>query len=411
MANYRLPEMSLKQVAFQPSEFTPQVFTPQASNPEILSRSIDKLEARINTANERQATLDTTMADLQLKLHNDKETQQWFDDYKKNINQQIQEQVDSGNYANAIRVATSLAAKVKQDPAIQGRMRAESNYQQELKVQQSRRDKNEISQTTYEWWLKNNPYKYEDNYDNEGNVIGGTEYTPEFRPVNDINWASQAQIAFKLITPYKNSKQSSTNEQVSDDTDGTGATTVRGSGSSKQVERVTKQDILDNIESLLSATPDGYRQAEQAYEVAKYDYQKLVDQYNELFAKDPKSDKLNDLAQKIEERGKLMTKNGSPIDYKEYYARNVINNHYSDKLAYENYATSSSSNTVDNTKTTTKQPTVKTRSSLFPFAGAKYDPSTRTWVGPMVEQASDTERGTQSVSEAASGIDDLLGGQ
>ena len=49
------------------------------------------------------------------------------------------------------------------------------------------------------------------------------------------------------------------------------------------------------------------------------------------------------LGAQLEERKKLMYKNGSPIGYKEYYARMVINNHYADTLAYK-WATSGKEN-------------------------------------------------------------------
>ena len=36
-----------------------------------------------------------------------------------------------------------------------------------------------------------------------------------------------------------------------------------------------KQDIIDNIEFLLASTPDGYRQAEQAFDVATFEINKM----------------------------------------------------------------------------------------------------------------------------------------
>ena len=40
----------------------------------------------------------------------------------------------------------------------------------------------------------------------------------------------------------------------------------KAKGYSNEEQSISEQDILDNIETLLSSTSDGYRQAEQAYE-------------------------------------------------------------------------------------------------------------------------------------------------
>lgn len=397
MAKYSLPEMSVAKMQHNPAVFQGVSFTPQAADMNILARSLAQAEERHNKAVEKRSELDKTLAGLESKLHNDKETQQWFANYKSNIEKQIQDEVDNGNYGSAIRVATSLAGKVLEDPAMQGRIRAEESYQQEVKTQQARRDKGEISQNTYDWWLSNNPYKYEDTYDSEGNVIGGTDYVAASRPVTDIDWKAMAMTAFKMITPYKRSVSSQTSTSTS---------------STHQEEKVTKQDILDNIEELLSSTPDGYRQAEQAFDVAKFETDKMLKQYEDLIAKDPNSDNAKIMGQKLEARRKLMYKNGSPIDYKEYYARMITNNLYADKLAYDwlTDSTSSSSSTGNTTVTGSGGSGQTTSGSVGSGTrGAIFDYLTGTWKGPNVRQSTDTGGAQRGVGAATSGISNRFG--
>lgn len=413
MAKYSLPEMSVAKMQHNPAVFQGVSFTPQAADMNILARSLAQAEERHNKAVEKRSELDKTLADLESKLHNDKETQQWFANYKSNIEKQIQDEVDNGNYGSAIRVATSLAGKVWEDPAMQGRIRAEEDFQQEVKTQQARRDKGEISQNTYDWWMANNPYKYEDNYDSEGNIIGGTQYVAESRPVADVNWAAQAQAAFKMITPYKRSVSSQTSTSTSSSTDGTGSSQSSSSGSAHQEEKVTKQDILDNIEELLSSTSDGYRQAEQAFDVAKFETDKMLKEYEDLIAKDPNSDNAKIMGQKLEARRKLMYKNGSPIDYKEYYARMITNNLYADKLAYDWLTDStSSSSSTGNTTVTGGGGSGRTTSSKTGGAtgGAYFDYLTGTWKGPNVRQSTDTGGAQRGIGAATSGISNRFGG-
>lgn len=406
MPQYKLPEMSIAQMQFNPATFQGVSFTPQVPDMNIFARSLAQAEERHNTAIEKKSEVDKTLAGLEAKLHNDKETQQWFANYKDNIEKQIQDEVNNGNYGSAIRVATGLASSILRDPAMQGRIRAEESYQQEVKRQQERRDRKEISQNTYDWWLASNPYKYQDNYDSEGNIIGGTEYIAESRPVADINWAAQAQAAFQMITPYKKTKA----KRPSTLGDVTNIKSSTLKGYSNEEQSISKQDILDNIETLLSSTPDGYRQAEQAFDVANFETNKMIQQYQELIAKNPNSEEAKIMGQKLEARRKLMYQNGSPIDYKEYYARMVTNNLYASKLAYEwhndvDYPVIKGSTTVHNNQQINQQTNQQTFSgSPNYYPGARYDFATGLWYGPNIRQQTDTESAQQGVGNAASGI-------
>ena len=155
----------------------------------------------------------------------------------------------------------------------------------------------------------------------------------------------------------------------------------------------------------MSATPDGYRQAEQAFDVANFETNKMIQQYQELIAKDPNSEEARIMGQKLEARRKLMYKNGSPIDYKEYYARMITNNLYADKLAYEWHTDATSSSTSNsNHKTTSQQTTSDIVGSRNYTPGSTYDFATGLWYGPNVKQQIDTEGAQQGVGNAASGI-------
>lgn len=321
-----IPTLSLKTVQFQPTVFTPSQYEYQAADMSIFERSLAQREARMKEAAQNKSALDRTLGELELKL-NPAEAE-WFEGYKSNIRNQIQSSIDSGDYGAAIRNATTLAGSVIQDPRILGRIRSQEAYNEELKTQQTRRDRGEISQNTYDWWVANNKYSYTDNTDGNGNYVESSPWHADTRPVKDINWAEQANIAFKLITPKKNTPNKSRGSNTTN-VDGTG----NGSkwSNSSGVEEITVEDILGNIDELLSSTPDGYRQAEQAYNVAVYDFDRLKTQHDSLSDGDPKKEVLS---QQLDARRKLMYKNGSLINYKEYYARMITDNRYADKLAY-----------------------------------------------------------------------------
>ena len=323
-----IPTMSLKTVQFNPTVFTPTQYEYKAADMSILERSLAQRETRMKEAAQGKSAVDKALGELELKL-NPAEAK-WFEGYKQDIRNQIQSSIDSGDYGAAIRDATTLAGSVFQDPRILGRIRSQEAYDTELKTQQARRNSGEISQNTYDWWVANNKYSYTDNTDANGNYIEGSPWKAESTPVKDINWAEQAATAFKLITPKKNTSSKGGGNDITN-ADGTS----KGSkwSSSSGIEQITVEDILDNIEELLSATPDGYRQAEQAYNVAMFDYKRLEQQWKDAVASgSPDADKLE---AQLKERKKLMYSNGAPIGYKEYYARMITDNHYAGTLAYK----------------------------------------------------------------------------
>lgn len=376
-----IPTMSLKTVQFNPTVFTPSQYEYKAADMSILERSLAQRETRMKEAAQGKSAVDKALGELELKL-NPAEAK-WFEGYKQDIRNQIQSSIDSGDPGAAVRDATTLAGSVMQDPRILGRIRAQEAYDTELKTQQARRDRGEISQNTFDWWVAHNTYSYTDNKDANGNFIEGSPWKAESRPVKDINWAEHAMTAYKLITPKKNTSSKGGGSNITN-ADGTG----KGNkwSSSSGIEEITVEDILDNIEELLSATPDGYRQAEQDYNVKMFDYKRLEQQWKNAVASG--SSDADKLAAQLKERQKLMYKNGAPIGYKEYYARMVINNHYADTLAYK-WATSGKENfsSKDNYAPGSGGGGAVNINSQVPFNGYGAYPPVRPyidWYGPSV---------------------------
>ena len=380
-----IPTLSLKTVQFQPTVFTPSQYEYQAADMSILERSLAQREARMKEAAQNKSAIDRTLGELELKL-NPAEAE-WFEGYKQDIRNQIQSSIDSGDYGAAVRNATTLAGSVIQDPRILGRIRSQEAYNEELKTQQARRDRGEISQNTYDWWVSNNKYSYTDNQDGNGNFIEGSPWKASTRPVKDINWAEQAATAFKLITPKKNTISKS---------GGSSTTHANGTGegdkwsNSDSTEQITVEDILGNIDELLSVTSDGYRQAEQAWNVAQFDYKRLEQQWKDAVASG--SADADTLGAQLEERKKLMYKNGSPIGYKEYYARMVTNNRYASTLAY-NWTISSRNKFTSNDYSISGY---GAGGSLGSGLGSNYIPLNPfgNWGGPLVRWGSTYNFGT-----------------
>ena len=371
-----IPTMSLKTTQFNPVVFTPSQYEFKEADMGYLERSLAQKEARMKEAVQNKSAIDRALGEIETKL-NPSEAE-WFEGYKRDINNQIQTSLDSGDYGAAVRDATRLAGTVIEDPRIIGRIRAQESYEKELQTQQARRDRGEISQNTYDWWANKNKYSYTDNTDASGNYIEGSPWKAESTPVKDINWAEQAATAFKLITPKKGST-----------TKGGGHSTTNADGTgngnkwsrSNSTEEITVEDILGNIDELLSSTPDGYRQAEQAFDVATFDLKRLQEKYNSLADDDPNK---TVIGEQLDARKKLMYKNGSPISYKEYYARMITDNKYAHTLAYK-WTTSGNesfnSNDYQGAGSGAGGSIGRGLGTIFP-----YNQNTGFWLGPPVRQ-------------------------
>lgn len=396
---------------FAPATFQAGVFTPQKEDMSLLQRSLQTLDERKERTDQQRSAIMSAIGKLKLNAAEDK----WKYDYANRIGAQIDSAAQFGDYSTALETATRLAGEAITSPEVIGRVRANEQYEKEVQTQQARRDRGDISQATYKWWMKNNPYKYQDNYDDNGNIVGGSIYEPSFRPVNDINWASTAMAAFKLVTPFKSSVSRDGGSNVTNNTSAPitrGKTTYKpgeaigstGHSSSSQ-EKVTKEQITARMEELLSSTADGYKQAEQAYDVAADEFKDLVEQYNTAVAENPDSEEARILGQKIDARKKLMYRNGSKIDYKEYYARMITDSLYADGLAYD-WRTSSSGGTssysISESYSGGSRGGRVVSDTYFP--GAKYNYETGYWEGANVRQQVDTETAQNEVATSSSNI-------
>lgn len=406
-----IPNVSLAAGGFTPAAFTPFVYAPKEFDVTPLQKSLATLDERKERTDQQRAAIRSALGKVKLNAAEDK----WKNDYVNDIMSKIDNAAQFGDYSAALETATDLAGSALSDPALMGRVRANEQYEEEIKRQKDRVARGEISQNTYGWWLKNNPYKYSDIRDDNGTIVGGTEYEPTSRPVNDINWASAAMAAFKMVSPYKMSKSTDGSTTVHNNTASPltrGKNTykpgeaISSSGhSSQSQERVTKEQITARMEELLSATPDGYRQAEQAFDVAMYDFQNMVDKYNSLIEENPDSKEAKDLAQKIDQRKHLMYRNGSLIDYKEYYSRMITDSLFAEGLAYD-WKTSSSGGSSSYSLSDVSGSTGGGGrvTSLTPFPGAKFNYVTGQWEGALVRQQTDTESAQNGVSLSSNNI-------
>ena len=407
MAN-TIPTMTLKQATLPQNSFVPQVYTPQTADVSLLANSLAQREARMEKASAQEAAFNETASKLETLVNPNEK--QWVYNYLNKQSEGFKNALDAGDYGAAVRQATIAGSNLLKNPEAMGRIQAQEQFKKEQDRQQARVTSGDIKQSTYEWWLKNNPYKYEDVKDTNGNIIGGTQYISETVPVKDIDFAAQAYAAFKLINPYKNTKITGFDNAGQDYNDTENISWSRSGKTSNSRERITKEQILAVMDQLVKSNPDGYRAVEQAFNVAQYDLQKLQDKYEKAYALDPNSDDVKNLKEQLDERKQLMFNNGSPISYKEYYARMVTNELYAQNLAYD-WKTTEHITGKSNGKSARTSGSGGSGGSGNGSGNGSNDGSgwvSRGEAGPYTTQEQDTDKASNGTTQAANNITSMF---
>jgi len=327
----KLPKYNLATAQFTPVVFEGATYKPEQEDMSLLANSLAKLEERERTANEKLSAMDVAFGDIRSKLHQDKDTLQWFNDFSNKYKDQVASYARLGDYGNAINAAVRLGGEAANDAELIGRLKTSKQYEDLDAAQRARINKG-ITQDTYNWWKKNHKYNHVNIYDDYGNVVGAEEIdTPV--PYDDVDFTKLAETAYKLVTPDKVAKGSNTSVSSSHSVDGTGSSYSTASGSSRRVEKVRKEDILARMDELLPALPGGFSSVEQAFDVYRY---KLDEMKESLKHMTPGTDEYKQQQQKIEKRELLMSNNGATVtNYKEFCARMVTNELFAKGLAYD----------------------------------------------------------------------------
>lgn len=139
----------------------------QGRNLDAFAKSLDKIDERAKQALAQRTQIAVALGQLNLNSSDE----EFRANYIRDIQQQLDEAAIGGDYSQTLQQATLLAGKVASDPAIIGRVKANAAYEEFKKNIQNR---NDITQDVKDYALAHNPYHYEDKYDEQGHLIGGS---------------------------------------------------------------------------------------------------------------------------------------------------------------------------------------------------------------------------------------------
>ena len=320
---------------------------PVRSNLEALSQALNKIDERSDKAIQQKSAITNAIGQLKLNAAEDK----WKYDYAKRIEQKINDAAQYGDYSRALDVATELAGSATSSPEVIGRIRANEAYEKKKGEVESLANSGVISGLTKERWLAQNKYAYEDIRDENGNIVGGTDWKAGWDPVKKVDMSRLVTLAGQLAAPVKRATSSTSKRSVSDEQGiGNGGTSTSASlrsvktgystssGSSFQRETLTKQKIDEVYNKLFALDPDNMNALIQQFDDVQWKVNQLKDELSTTT--DP--EKRKTLQNSIDAfSNDIYDANGQPLKVKEYMLSKI--GVITKNMAYDNTSVSHTS--------------------------------------------------------------------
>ena len=320
---------------------------PVRSNLDALSQALNKIDERSDKAIQQKSAITNAIGQLKLNAAEDK----WKYDYAKRIEQKINDAAQYGDYSRALDVATELAGSATSSPEVIGRIRANEAYEKKKGEVESLANSGVISGLTKERWLAQNKYAYEDIRDENGNIVGGTDWKAGWDPVKKVDMSRLVTLAGQLAAPVKRATSSSSQRSVSDEQGiGNGGTSTpeglrsvktgysTSSGSSFQRETLTKEKIDEVYNQLFALDPDNMNALIQQFDDVQWKINQLKEKLN--VSTDPKETKI--IQNSIDGfSNDIYDANGQPLTVKEYMLSKI--GIITKNMAYDNTSVSHTS--------------------------------------------------------------------
>lgn len=235
-----------------------------------LSKTYSTLEQGHQQAVKAASDLQIEMAKLPLNEAEDAWRQQKINE----IRQTIADNTTFGNAYGALDDIIAKAGDLSSDAGMIGRLQAQQDYQAYLDNLNKRTD---LPEADKEYFREKNQYYYADKYDDKGNVIGGSKWTPVEQEVASPDMVKMMDQALRIAAKdeggsntiyYKDASGNyTTNSNLSVD----GLPYISKSG---RYEKLTKEKLMLAMDSVIANTPGAIEGLEQDYKVANWRHNK-----------------------------------------------------------------------------------------------------------------------------------------
>lgn len=239
-----------------------------------LGKTFDTLEQGHKEAVKAASDLEVAMANLDL---NEAESE-WRQQKINEIKQTVADNTVYGNSYAALDDLIMQAGDLASDQGMIGRLQAQKDY----KAFRERvgNDKT-LPQRYKDYYLENNPYHYEDTYDKNGNIIGGTKWAPNSSPTAIVPLSQLVvqgiSIAAKESGGGTMTRWIDSNGNITTDPSKAFDGEVYNTTTNKW-ERLSREKIWQGINSMIASTPGAVESLKQDYDVAVWYNKKQVQQ-------------------------------------------------------------------------------------------------------------------------------------
>lgn len=245
----------------------------QQTNPidlNTLAKTYNTLEQGHQQAIQTKSQIDAQLAQLDLNEAEDGWRQEQLNKMRTALNENMQ----YGNAYSAIDDVVRTYGDISSNAGMIGRLRAQKDYKEYLTNLEKR---NDLSEDYKNYYREVNQYKYQDVTDKNGNIIGGSKWTPNDREVSEVPMnqiLNQAlQWAAKEQGGGSQTRWLDANGKVTNDI----TKSVTGeiySQSTGQWQKLSKEKLAESVKAVIENTPGAKASLEQDYKIAKWKYDK-----------------------------------------------------------------------------------------------------------------------------------------
>lgn len=234
----------------------------------VLAKTYNTLEQGHQQAIQTKSQIDAQLAQLDLNEAEDA----WRQEQLNKVRNALTENMQYGNAYSSLDDIVGTYGDITSSPGMIGRLRAQQDY----KTYMNNLDKrNDLSEDYKNYYRAVNKYNYKDITDKNGNVIGGSKWTPIDKEVSEIPMnqiLNQAlQWAAKEQGGGSQTRWLDANGKVTDDI----TKSVTGeiySHTKGDWQRLSKAKLAEAVKAVIENTPGAKASLEQDYKIAKWKY-------------------------------------------------------------------------------------------------------------------------------------------
>lgn len=234
----------------------------------VLARTYNTLEQGHQQAIQTKSQIDAQLAQLDLNEAEDA----WRQEQLNKVRNALTENMQYGNAYSSLDDIVGTYGDITSSPEMIGRLRAQQDYKAYMDNLDKRTD---LSEDYKNYYRTVNKYNYQDITDKNGNIIGGSKWTPIDKEVSEIPMnqiLNQAlQWAAKEQGGGSQTRWLDANGKVTDDI----TKSVTGeiySHTKGDWQRLSKAKLAEAVKAVIENTPGAKASLEQDYKIAKWKY-------------------------------------------------------------------------------------------------------------------------------------------